>query len=68
MNDKKKVAAFTASGAVIGAVTSSAIGGMGLTVLGTGVGMGMAPVTAVGAVVGLAGFGIYKAFGGQNKK
>ena len=33
---------------------------MGLAVAGTAVGIGMAPVVAVGAVVGLAGYGIKK--------
>jgi hypothetical protein len=39
---------------------------MGLAVGGTAVGITMAPVAAVGAVVGLAGYGIFKLFQGDN--
>ncbi len=51
-------------GAGAGAGISSVVGGMGLAVAGTAVGIGMAPVAAVGAVIGLAGYGIFKLFGG----
>ncbi|VXD24780.1 conserved membrane hypothetical protein [Planktothrix serta PCC 8927] len=49
-----------AVGAVGGAGVSAVVGGMGLAVAGTAVGIGMAPVVAAGAVVGLAGYGIKK--------
>ncbi len=52
-------------GAGVGAGASAALGGMGLAVAGTAVGVTMAPVAAVGAVVGLAGYGVYKLFGGK---
>lgn len=51
-----------AIGAGAGAGISTLVGGMGLLVGGTGVGITMAPVAAVGAVVGLAGYGISKLF------
>jgi hypothetical protein len=43
-------------GAAVGAGTSSLLGGMGLAVGGTAVGIGMAPVAAAGAVVGTAAY------------
>ncbi len=49
-----------AAGAVGGAGVSAVVGGMGLAVAGTAIGIGMAPVVAAGAVVGLAGYGIKK--------
>jgi hypothetical protein len=57
-----EVGAYTAGGAIAGAVTSATLGGMGLAVAGTAVGIGMLPVTIAGAVVGLAAFGLKKAF------
>ena len=52
-----------AGGAVAGAGVSAAIGGMGLAVGGTAVAVGAAPVMAVGAVIGLAAYGISKLLG-----
>ncbi|NES82530.1 MAG: hypothetical protein F6K10_14600 [Moorea sp. SIO2B7] len=49
-----------AVGAAGGAGVSALVGGMGLAVAGTAVGIGMAPVAAAGAVVGLAGYGLKK--------
>ena len=49
-------------GAAAGAGVSGVIGGMGLAVGGTAVGIGMLPVATAGAVVGLAFYGIKKAF------
>jgi hypothetical protein len=60
--DKTELVVSGLGGAVAGASLSGAIGGMGLTVAGTGVAIGMAPVAAAGAVVGLALYGIKKAF------
>ena len=57
----QEVATFAGSGAVAGAGVSSVLGGMGLAVGGTAVGIGMAPVAIVGAVVGLAAYGAKKA-------
>lgn len=45
-------AAFVAGGAAAGAGVSATVGGMGLAAGGTAVGIGMAPVTAAGAVAG----------------
>lgn len=57
----KEAAAFTAGGAAAGAGAGALLGGMGLAVGGTAIGIGMAPVVAAGAVVGLAAFGLTKA-------
>ncbi len=48
-------------GAAGGASFSSVFGGMGLAFKGTAVGIGMAPMTAVGAVIGLGIYGLHKA-------
>jgi hypothetical protein len=55
-------------GAGAGAGVSALVGGMGLAVGGTAVAVTMAPVAAVGAVVGLAGYGIFKFFQGEEEK
>ncbi len=47
-----------AVGAIGGAWVSSTVGGMGLALAGTAVGVGMAPVAAAGAVVGLGAYGL----------
>jgi hypothetical protein len=60
--DKTELVVSGIGGAVAGASLSSAIGGMGLAVGGTAVSIGMAPVAAAGAVVGLALYGVKKAF------
>jgi hypothetical protein len=41
---------------------------VGLAVAGTAVGVTMAPVAAVGAVIGLAGYGISKLFEEKSNK
>lgn len=58
----KEAAGFAAAGAAAGAGVSTLLGGMGLAVGGTAIGIGMAPVAAAGAVVGLAIFGATKVF------
>ncbi len=57
-----------ALGAGAGMGVSAVVGGMGLAVAGTAVGVGMAPVAVVGAVLGLAGYGIFKLFGGGDEQ
>ncbi|MGQ4649057.1 DnaJ domain-containing protein [Lyngbya aestuarii] len=52
---------FIASGATAGAGVSATIGSMGLAGSFGAVGIGMAPVTAAGAVAGAAAFGAFKA-------
>jgi len=47
-----------AVGAIGGAWVSSTVGGMGLALAGTAVGVGMAPVAAAGTVVGLGAYGL----------
>ncbi|MEB3249943.1 MAG: hypothetical protein VKK07_11420 [Merismopediaceae bacterium] len=56
-------------GAGVGGVTSAVVGGMGLAFAGTAFSVTMAPVAAVGAVLGLAGYGIVKMFeGGKDEQ
>ena len=52
----------------MGAATSTSIGGLGLAIGGSALAIGTAPVVAVGSVVGLAGYGIYRLFGGKRRK
>ena len=59
-SERKKAAASAVGGATIGAVTSHAVGGMGLAVGGTGLSVGAAPVIAAGAVIGFAAYSVYR--------
>ena len=64
--DKKeealKAGGAAAGGAVVGGATFAAVGSGGLAIAGTAVTIGAAPFVAAGAVVGLAGYGIYRVF------
>jgi hypothetical protein len=51
-------------GATVTVAGTSVFGGMGLSVVGTAVAIGAAPVALAGAVVGLAGYGVYRAIKG----
>lgn len=53
-NRNQSYAIFTTTGAATGAGLSQAIGGIGITGIGTGFGLGMMPMIGVGAVVGAA--------------
>jgi len=64
----KEVGMFAAGGAAAGAGTSATLGGMGLAVGGTAIGIGMTPVVVAGTVVGLAAFGLKKAFWDNREK
>jgi uncharacterized membrane-anchored protein len=61
-DDKIEAGLFGLGGGIAGAVVSSQLGGMGLAVAGTAVGIGAIPVIAVGTVAGLAIYGVKKAF------
>ncbi len=50
------------SGAIVGAATSSTIGGVGVAVGGTAFGVGMLGLATLGTLAGLAAYGIGKAF------
>jgi hypothetical protein len=50
-----------AGGAAAGAGVAAVVGNMGLVAAGGGIAIGMLPVAAAGAVVGLAFYGIKKA-------
>ena len=54
---------FIAGGAGFGAGISATVGGMGLAGGFGAVGIGMAPVTAAGAIAGAAAYGAFKAIG-----
>jgi WD40 repeat protein len=54
-------AVFIAGGAYAGASISTAIGGMGLGIAGTAVGIGTAPVVGAGAIAGSAAYGAFHA-------
>jgi hypothetical protein len=60
-----EAAGFAAGGAVLGGGAAATLGGIGVLApaAGIAVGIGAAPVVAAGAVVGLAAYGIKKAFG-----
>jgi hypothetical protein len=60
--DKAEVVGFVAGGAMAGAGVFGVVGNMGLAVGGGAVAVGAAPVVAAGAVVGLAVYGLKKAF------
>jgi hypothetical protein len=49
-------------GGLGGAGVSMTVGGMGLAFNGTAIGLGLAPITTAGAVVGLAVYGLLKIF------
>ncbi|MEK8017734.1 MAG: hypothetical protein VSS75_012755 [Candidatus Parabeggiatoa sp.] len=66
--DYKEIGIFAAGGAAAGAGTSATLGGMGLAVGGTAVGIGMTPVVVAGIVVGLAAYGLKKAFWHNREK
>jgi integral membrane sensor domain MASE1 len=53
---------FAGGGAVTGALVSAKVGSAALAVAGTTLSLGIAPVAAAGAVVGLASYGLKKTF------
>lgn len=59
-NNAGEAAGYAANGAVAG--LSAWLGGMGLAVGGTAIGIGIAPVIAAGTIAGLAVYGVKKAF------
>lgn len=59
--DKVEGTALVAGGTIAGAGVSAVVGGMGLVGGFGGVAIGMAPVTAAGAVIGTAAYGAKKA-------
>lgn len=63
--DYLKGGAAAVAGAAAGWAFAAEIGTMGLTAAGTGLSIGAAPVIAAGAIIGMAGFGIYKMFAGK---
>jgi len=59
MKESAKAGVVAATGAAVGAGTYATIGGVGLAATGTAVGITLGPFIAIGAGVGLAGYGFY---------
>lgn len=57
--DAVKAAASATVGAGAGAATYATIGGVGVAATGTAVGITLGPFIAIGAGIGLTGYGIY---------
>ena len=64
-NEGWKAGGAAAAGAGAGFLAAEIIGGIGVTAMGTAVSVGAAPIIAVGAILGLAGYGLYRGFGGK---
>jgi len=64
--DKKAIYA-TVAGAGTGTGANLILGNAGLVIVGTGVGLGLVTFACAGGVVGLAGYGLYKAVKKKNK-
>jgi uncharacterized membrane protein YebE (DUF533 family) len=62
LSNAAELGVFAAGGGVAGAAASTMIGNMGLAVAGTAVSVGLLPVVAIGAVAGLAMYGVKQAF------
>ncbi|MEG5051671.1 MULTISPECIES: hypothetical protein [unclassified Microcoleus] len=60
--DKAEVVGYVAGGLAAGAGVAGVVGNMGLVAAGGGIAITAAPVVAAGAVVGLAVYGLKKAF------
>ncbi len=65
-NDTKteaiKAGGAAAAGAAAGGAVVATTGSIGVAIAGTAVSVGAAPIVAVGAIIGLAGYGIYRIF------
>ena len=59
MNEGPKAGVAAGVGAAAGAATYGAIGGVGIAATGTAVGVTLGPFIAIGAGIGLAGYGVY---------
>jgi len=66
IENAKELGAYVAGGAAAGAGVSHVVGGMGLAVAGTGVGIGLGTVAVASVVVGVAAYGVKKAFFDSN--
>jgi hypothetical protein len=61
-----QAAGFTSVGGLAGAGVAATVGNMGLAGAFGGIAIGAAPVIAAGAVVGLAAYGLIRAFDSNN--
>ncbi len=61
-NSSTEAAGYAGTGAILGAGVSAIVGNMGLAGAFGGIAVGAAPVIAAGSIIGLAAFGIKKAF------
>lgn len=57
-----KAGGAAVAGAVAGGAVVASTGSIGVAVAGTAVSIGAAPIVAAGAVIGLAGYGLYRIF------
>jgi len=57
--DALKAAASTAVGGTAGAALYGAIGGVGVTAVGTGIGITLGPFIVIGAGLGATSYGIF---------
>lgn len=55
-----KAAGITGAGGIGGALAHKIIGGIGIAIKGTAVGVTLGPFIAIGAGIGLTGYGIYQ--------
>ena len=70
-HDAVKAAGAGVAGSLVGAGTFATFGGIGVAAGGTAVGITLGPFIAIGAGLGLAGYGVYwlgKQIGGKGKK
>ena len=70
VHDAVKAAGAGVAGAIVGAGTYATIGGVGLAVGGTAVGVTLGPFIAIGGGLALAEYGVYwlgKQIGGKPK-
>lgn len=56
-----EVLTYTAGGSVAGVATSAVVGKMGLAVAGSALTIGFLPMIGIGAVTGLAAYGLKRA-------
>lgn len=64
----KNASVAAAGGAAVGGLTFTAVGSGGLVIAGTALSIGAVPFIAAGAVVGLAGYGVYSAIAEPDAK
>lgn len=64
-NEKAKAAGATGGGVATGAAAYAVVGKMGIVAMGGGVSLGLTAFAIGGGVLGLAGYGLYRALKGN---